>query len=417
MPAKAFWKGFSKLNSRRNPATFDLDNLSFSEWHCCLVEAVQHGRETTDIFDSSNAHNMFHIKGRGFDTHDVCSILGHCLFKDVSDQHGDNNMQSSSFDSSSDMEDIIPVLWSIGHTAVITEKLVVLLEELFPGLHFLCSCDSDELDISTQDSDMWKLMDMLCQHPFSDEEDGCNTAIIGIDFASLSSSIISRASSPPPSNWLSYLRPVRSRLNAFSGVMSDVLYEYQSYKLSQKNHEMDMNTNRNLGLTESNLKVLDDKYLNCPVKIVDLGNACWTYKHFTDDIQTRQYRAPEVIIGAKYGPSADMWSLACIVFELLTGDLLFDPHAGKTWDRDEDHLAMIAELLGGFPKRCALSGKRSSQYFHKSGDFRHIHHLKVWHLVDVLRDKYLFASEDAEAVADFLTDLLEVKCLLIYINT
>ena len=29
-------------------------------------------------------------------------------------------------------------------------------------------------------------------------------------------------------------------------------------------------------------------------KIVDFGNACWTHKHFTDDIQTRQYRSPEV---------------------------------------------------------------------------------------------------------------------------
>jgi len=29
-------------------------------------------------------------------------------------------------------------------------------------------------------------------------------------------------------------------------------------------------------------------------KVVDLGNACYTYKHFTEDIQTRQYRSPEV---------------------------------------------------------------------------------------------------------------------------
>ncbi|KAL7673508.1 hypothetical protein ACOME3_008363 [Neoechinorhynchus agilis] len=34
------------------------------------------------------------------------------------------------------------------------------------------------------------------------------------------------------------------------------------------------------------------------VKIADLGNACWTYHHFAEDIQTRQYRSPEVIIGA-----------------------------------------------------------------------------------------------------------------------
>ena len=60
-------------------------------------------------------------------------------------------------------------------------------------------------------------------------------------------------------------------------------------------------------------------------KIVDFGNACWVNEHFTDDIQTRQYRAPEVIIGAGYDTAADIWSYACLVFELLTGELLFDP--------------------------------------------------------------------------------------------
>jgi serine/threonine-protein kinase SRPK3 len=49
------------------------------------------------------------------------------------------------------------------------------------------------------------------------------------------------------------------------------------------------------------------------VKIADLGNATWVDHHFTDDIQTRQYRCPEVILGAKWGPSADVWSAACLV--------------------------------------------------------------------------------------------------------
>lgn len=39
---------------------------------------------------------------------------------------------------------------------------------------------------------------------------------------------------------------------------------------------------------------LQQQLLHMGCKIVDFGNACWTYKHFTDDIQTRQYRAPEV---------------------------------------------------------------------------------------------------------------------------
>jgi len=49
------------------------------------------------------------------------------------------------------------------------------------------------------------------------------------------------------------------------------------------------------------------------VKIADLGNACWVNHHFTNDIQTRQYRSPEVILGAKWGASTDVWSMSCMV--------------------------------------------------------------------------------------------------------
>jgi serine/threonine-protein kinase SRPK3 len=49
------------------------------------------------------------------------------------------------------------------------------------------------------------------------------------------------------------------------------------------------------------------------VKIIDVGNACWVSEHFTNDLQTRQYRSPEVIIGAPWGASADVWSMSCMV--------------------------------------------------------------------------------------------------------
>jgi serine/threonine protein kinase len=147
----------------------------------------------------------------------------------------------------------------------------------------------------------------------------------------------------------------------------------------------------------------------CRAVVVDLGNACWTHRHFSEDIQTRQYRAPEVIIGSKYDTSADLWSLACITFELLTGDLLFDPRAGEDYDRDEDHLAMFQELLGKMPKRLALSGKYSKNFFDKKGNLKHIKQLKFWPVQDVLKEKYHFKKEDAEAVADFMMPMLEFE--------
>ena len=141
--------------------------------------------------------------------------------------------------------------------------------------------------------------------------------------------------------------------------------------------------------------------------IVDLGNACWTYKQFTQDIQTRQYRCPEVILGSKYSTPADVWSLACMAFELATGDLLFDPRSGKDYDRDEDHLALMMELIGRMPKRIATNGKYCRDFFTRNGELRHIRSLKFWPLRDVLVEKYGFHADDAAAMSDFLMPMLD----------
>jgi len=153
----------------------------------------------------------------------------------------------------------------------------------------------------------------------------------------------------------------------------------------------------------------------CPsklrLKIVDLGNACWRNKHFTSDIQTRQYRCPEVILGAGYDISADIWSLACVLFEAATGDVLFNPRAGKNWARDEDHLALCIELLGKMPKKIAFSGKYSKDFFNRHGELRSIHNLKFWDLESVLINKYSFSESDAKAFSGFLTPMLNFNPL------
>lgn len=141
-------------------------------------------------------------------------------------------------------------------------------------------------------------------------------------------------------------------------------------------------------------------------KVCDLGNACWTHKHFTDDIQTRQYRSPEVILGKKYDTSADMWSMACFVFELLTGDLLFDPKSGRNFNRDEDHLAQMIELLGRMPKSFTGCPRGTKEFFNRKGELKRIRNLKFWELEQVLMEKYRFTRRDAKSLASFLEPML-----------
>lgn len=83
---------------------------------------------------------------------------------------------------------------------------------------------------------------------------------------------------------------------------------------------------------------------NIIVKIADLGNACWMDGEYTHIIQTRQYRSPEVIVGCKWTNEADMWSFSCMIFELLTGEFLFDPRAGSKYNKDDGKVLITKNL-------------------------------------------------------------------------
>lgn len=169
------------------------------------------------------------------------------------------------------------------------------------------------------------------------------------------------------------------------------------------------------------------------MKIADLGNACFEvssslthslaqhnsiqypfqHHHFTENIQTRQYRSLEVILGAPFNSSADIWSTACLAFELATGDYLFDPHASDSYNRDEDHLAHIIELLGVIPTNLIFRGKLGKRYFcSTTGSLRNIEKLKPWGLERVLCEKYEWDAADAKAAADFLLPMLDFNPLL-----
>jgi len=95
-----------------------------------------------------------------------------------------------------------------------------------------------------------------------------------------------------------------------------------------------------------------------------------------------------------------------VLFEAATGDLLFNPKSGKSWGKDEDHLALCIELLGKMPRKIALEGKYAKDFFNRNGELRRIHDLKFWDLESVLSTKYQFSDADAAAFAAFLKPML-----------
>ncbi|CAH2312848.1 SRSF kinase 1-like isoform X1 [Pelobates cultripes] len=143
------------------------------------------------------------------------------------------------------------------------------------------------------------------------------------------------------------------------------------------------------------------------VKIADLGSACWVYKPFSEEIQTQQYRALEVLLGTGYSTPADIWSTACMAFEMATSSYLFEPHAGDTFSRNDDHIACIIELLGRIPPKIALSGNNSTTFFNKQGDLLHIPYLYPCGLYDTLVNRHKWQMNEALMFASFLLPMLE----------
>lgn len=168
-----------------------------------------------------------------------------------------------------------------------------------------------------------------------------------------------------------------------------------------------LNQTRSLSGFDQSMVINEDELIS--VKIADLGNACWVHHHFTDEIQTRQYRTPEVILGYHWGASADLWSFACLIFELLTGDYLFDPRNGKQYTKDDDHIGQIIELLGNFPRTMLKESYYARDFFNSKGELHRISKLKPWGLKDVLIEKYKFSTSDAVEIADFLLPMLSLQ--------
>lgn len=131
-------------------------------------------------------------------------------------------------------------------------------------------------------------------------------------------------------------------------------------------------TNNNHNDSCDSQYLCDDKYISNPeIKITDFGFFCHKEEQFNDSFGTRYYMAPEIILMGDCTSKVDIWALGCMLFELLTGEILFDPHSGSRGNTDFYHLEMMINLCGEFYKKFLINTKRYKQYF-KDGKLMNI---------------------------------------------
>ncbi|XP_022766845.1 uncharacterized protein LOC111311588 isoform X2 [Durio zibethinus] len=163
-----------------------------------------------------------------------------------------------------------------------------------------------------------------------------------------------------------------------------------------------------LGLIHCDLKpenILVKSYSRCEVKVIDLGSSCFETDHLCSYVQSRSYRAPEVILGLPYDKKIDVWSLGCILAELCTGNVLFQNDSPSTL------LARVIGIIGPIKQDMLAKGRDTYKYFTKN-------HMLYERNQETNRLEYLIPKKTSlrhrlpmgdQGFIDFVAHLLEVN--------
>ena len=100
------------------------------------------------------------------------------------------------------------------------------------------------------------------------------------------------------------------------------------------------------------------------IKIIDFGSGCFEDHKIYTYIQSRFYRAPEIVLGISYTSAIDMWSFGCILYELYVGQPLFPG------EDEKDHMALMMEVKGVPPRSVLARATRRKVFFDE--DYRPI---------------------------------------------
>jgi dual specificity tyrosine-phosphorylation-regulated kinase 2/3/4 len=144
------------------------------------------------------------------------------------------------------------------------------------------------------------------------------------------------------------------KLNSFQGISPTLIRCFTKQILTALTYT------RSLDIIHCDLKPENILLVNSQkalIKLIDFGSSCFTPERLHTYIQSRFYRAPEIILGIPYTTAIDMWSLGCILAELVTGYPLWPGES------ELDQLLHIIGTIGSPPAEVLAVSTRKSLFF------------------------------------------------------
>ena len=132
-----------------------------------------------------------------------------------------------------------------------------------------------------------------------------------------------------------------------------------------------------------NINNINDKYNdfeynninNFNIKLIDFGNSEKINNNFEEEtIYTRCYRPPENIINEEIHLKSDLWFIGCLLYELVTNEVLFncDNIEGDKDYRDKKQLEMMIKYLGNISKDLIFREEYYNNIFDSRGKLKNI---------------------------------------------
>ena len=163
--------------------------------------------------------------------------------------------------------------------------------------------------------------------------------------------------------------------------------------------------------------LLETYFLNPTVKLTDFGTMI-RFGETNSTIQTRYYRAPEIILGNKFDEKIDLWSLGCTIYELITGKILFytcKDYTINKYDVDLVNIRMLFEKIEHEQKILLLESiyksKRKNYFINKNNCLNFFKKIDNESWVKDLENKG-YLNKDNNNLSVISTYSMQIICLI-----